>query len=484
MDTLTVELERSAKTTFRVGDTIEEENEKKQDAPELAAHGASTVAFATTFPTTEYSTNESTCQIAPASTRTPKGNEKSARNPADESEYSTEALACQIAPVVVESEEGDGINKRAAIVAAHPDSTKYSTRAAVCQIELIPTLSEIEALIGDAAHERIEAAHRELEETRARLRRERIAREKALQSMQSRMNELQEGLANLDSERSKMENKACAFLGGDVLKAVLEKIHLAFNARQLDLEADLKDAEAAIVEAQTEAQAADLTDALELQLGEQELERLEGAAPEVAQKVRLVLSAEENLAEARKALNEGVLRDAAALLEQAKAGGADAAQAVQLERELEEANKKRRARDMIARLTANPDQVGAARRIHKIMEEAQQAGVAELVAPFANKALDTAREAANARFAQARPIADHLVSDGFVPVVGDGRIEAWKEERRNANGTLWKLERTLTLRGREGWTTETPRNPLTQKELPARVRHSRWYHPTRSEPAL
>ncbi len=409
MDTLVIDLERNANATFLLG---EEGQEKKQDAPEFAALGASSVACATTESTTEYNTNES-----------------------------------------------------------------------VCQIEPIPSLAEIEGLIGDAAHERIANAHQELAETRARLGRERLAREKALASMQVRQSEMQESFANLAGERAKMESKARAFLGGDVLKAVLDKIHIAFNARQLDLEADLKDAEAAITEAQTEAQAAEITDALELQLDEQELERLEGAAPEVADKVRLVLSAEENLAEARKTLNEGRLQDAAALLERAKVGGADAALAGEVERELAEANKKRRAREMIARLTANPDQAGATRRIHRIMEEAQQAGVAELVAPFANKALDSAREAANARFAQARPIADHLVTEGFVPVVGDGRIEAWKEERRNGNGTLWKLERILTLRGGEGWRTETPRNPLTEKQVPARVRHSRWYRPSRTDPA-
>lgn len=445
MDTLVIDLERKSSTTFLIGETIGEEGqEKKQDAPEFAALEAS-VACATVSTTTEYSTNESTCQIAPASTGKPGGNEKSASSLADGIEYSTEALACQIEPT--------------------------------------PTLAEIEGLIGDAAKERIASAHRELEETRARLGRERIARERALASMQSRQSEMKEGLANLAGERAKMEDKARAFLGGDVLKAVLDKIHVGFNARQLDLEADLKEAEAAIAEAQTEAQAAEISDALEQQLGEQELERLEGAAPEVADEVRLVLSAEENLAEARKILKEGMLQDAAALLERAKAGGADSALTEEMERELAEANKKRRAREMIARLTANPDQVGATRRIHRIMEDAQQAGVAELVAPFANKALDTAREAANARFAQARPIADHLVSEGLVPVVGDGRIEAWKEERRNGNGTLWRLERILTLRGGEGWRTEMPRNPLTEKQVPSRVRHSRWYRPSRTDPA-
>ena len=412
MDTLTVDLERNAKTMLRVEETIEEGREEKQDAPESAALGASSVAFATSHPTTE-----------------------------------------------------------------------YTTEAELCQVVSLPSLDAIEAQIASAERERIENAFRELEATRERLGRERIAREKAGAAMQNRVSEVKTKLANLADEREKMEEKARAFLGGEALKAILEKIHLAFNARQLELEADLKDGEAAVAEALTESQAVEITDALELQLDEQELERLEGAAPEAAEQVRLRLAAAENLIHAHEAVQEGMLQDAAVLLEQARAGGADPAEVAEAERELTEAQGKKPVRDLIARITSNPDQVGATRRIHRLMEEARKAGVAEQVAPFANTALDKAREAANARFLQARPIADHLANEGYVPVVGDGRIEAWREVKRNGNGTRWSLEQILTLRGKEGWTTETPRNLVTEKQVPARVRHSRWYRPTCTDPA-
>lgn len=356
-----------------------------------------------------------------------------------------------------------------------PSTTEYTTEADVCQGISIPTLDEIEAIIAGAAQKRIEGAFSEVQDTRARIERERTAREMALKAGQDRMNQTKTALAKLGDERTSMEKRARAFLGGEELKTLLEKIHLAFNARQLELETALLATEAEVTESTTEAQAASVSDALELQLLEQELDRLEAAAPDVAENVRLVATAAEKLSAARQAIEEGLLRDAAVLLEQAKAGQADPAQTAEVERDLAEAQLAKLARDLIARITANPDQPGAVRRIHQLMEEAQQAGVEDKVSVFADRALETARDAANARFAQARPIADHLVSEGFVPVVGDGRIEAWLHVSRNGHGEVWSLDRILTLRGREEWITETPRNPITRRELPLRVRHSRWY---------
>ncbi len=360
-------------------------------------------------------------------------------------------------------------------IATVPSTTEYTTEADVCQGISIPTLDEIEAIIAGAAQKRIESAFSEVQDTRARIERERTAREMALQAGQDRLNQTKAALAKLGDERASMEQRARAFLGGEELKTLLEKIHIAFNARQLELETALSATEAEVTESTTEAQAASVSDSLELQLLEQELERLESAAPDVAENVRLVATAADNLSAAKQAIEEGLLRDAAVLLEQAKAGHASPAQVAEVERDLYEAQLAKLARDLIARITANPDQLGAVRRIHQLMEEAQQAGVEDKVKPFADSALETARDAANARFAQARPIADHLVSEGFFPVVGDGRVEAWIQVSRNGHGEVWSLDRILSLRGREGWVTETPRNPITRKELPLRVRHSRWY---------
>ena len=366
-------------------------------------------------------------------------------------------------------------------------TTEYSTEQSTCQIVAIPTLDEIELAIAGAARIRIQTAHRDLQDTRGRIERERAAREVALKAIQERVGQTQAALDGLAGERKATEQRARAFLGGDELQAMLGKIHLAFNARQLELKDALAVAKTDEVEAQTEVQAANVSDALELQLAEQELERLESAAPDVAQVVRLEETAGEKLALAAQAVQDGLLRDAAVLLEQARAGNADPEKIAGVEQALAQAQQDELVRDLIARLNANADQPGAVRRIRSIMEGAEFASVADKVQPFAKRALQVARDAANARYAQARPIADHLASEGFVPVVGDGRIEAWIQISRNGsvisdesrpatqNSAVWTLDHVLVLRGSGEWVTEKPINPVTSKELPPRVRHSRWF---------
>ena len=407
---------------------------EKENAPEWAALEASFVALATTQSTTEYTTEPAECQ----------------------------AIATPI------------------FALAHSDATGQSQGNDI-------TLEEIETAIANAARQRIQAAHRELQDTRGRLARERAARDLALKAAQERVSHSQTALDGLAGERAAMEQRARAFLGGDELQIVLGKIHLAFNARQLELEDALAVAKTDEVEAQTEVQAANVSDALELQFAEQELERLESAAPDVAQAVRLAESAGEKLALARQAVQDGLLRDAAVLLEQARAGNADPDEIAEVEAAFAQAQQDQLVGDLIARLNANADQPGAVRRIRSLMEGAEFTSVADKVRPFANRALQVAREAANARYAQARPIADHLASEGFVPVVGDGRIEAWKQvsrngaassgERRSAtqHSAVWTLDHVLVLRGNAGWVTEKPSNPVTSRDLPPRVRHSRWF---------
>ena len=354
-------------------------------------------------------------------------------------------------------------------------TTEYSTELPACQIAVAPTLKEIESEIAAAAQQRIEAALRDLNETRARVERERNAREAALKAAQERADKTRVGLDGLAGERTTMEVRAQTFLVGDALKDTQAKIHLAFNVRQLELEDALAVAEADAQEMQTQIQAAMISDALELQLAEQYLAQLETAAPDVATNVRLAATAEENLAAALQAVKDGLLRDAEVLLEKAKAGNANAARVAEAEKILAEAKQAKIVRVFVARITAVADVPGAVRRIRRYIEEAENAGVANLVTPHANRALEAARHAANARYAQARPIADHLASEGFVPVVGDGRIEAWKEISRNSHGTAWTLDRVIVLRG-QSWETETPRVPITRRELPKRVQSSRWFN--------
>lgn len=393
-------------------------------------------------------------------------------------------------------------------------TTKYITEAPACQVSAIPvfdlapnniTLEEIEVVIADAARKRIESAHRDVEDTRDRIERECTAREKTLQAMQERVSQIQAALDGLAGERAAMDSRARAFLGGDELNATLGQIHLAFNARQLELEDALATARTDEVDAQAEIQAADVSDALEQQLAEQELERLESAAPEVAQALQQAAAVSQIIASAQQAIQDGMLRDAAALIEQAKKANADAfgstfvgvytersrsaqgtaedqsAAIGKLERALANAQKAQLARDLVARLNTACELPGAFKRIKQIQDEASAAGVADKVASAVARAEQVARRAANERFAQARPIADHLVAEGYVPVVGDGRIEAWKLASRsssavsNGNDSSWVLDRILVLRANGVWATEKPRVSITRKSLAPYVKHSRWY---------
>ncbi len=385
------------------------------------------------------------------------------------------ALVVEVAEEKKNASEFAALEASSVAFATSESTTEYTTESAGCQAFTTPSLEEIEVVIANAARQRIQAAHRELQDTRARIERESAARELVLKAAQERVSKSQAALDGLSGERASMEERARAFLGGDELQSMLGKMHLAFNARQLELEDALAVAKSDEAEARSEIQAADVTDALELQLAEQEVEWLETAAPDVAQAVRLAASADEKLALAAGAVRVGFLRDAAILLEQARAGKADSERLAEVERALAQAKENEAARDLIARLNTNADQPGVIKRIRRLIEEAEAAGLSEKVRFAANRAMKSARVAANARFAQARPIADHLVSEGFVPVVGDGRIEAWKEMSRNGHGTAWTLDHLLVLKKERGWVTERPTIPVTSKELPPRVRHSRWF---------
>ena len=433
-------------TQVLVAEATEDNAAQKENAPEIAALGTFAVACATDLSTTEYITDAVLCQIAPASTLDDQGKEKAATN-----------------------------------LAAHSDSPEYSMEANPCQIVAIPTLEEIEAIIADAARQRIESAQREMFDTRGRIEREQGARETTLQAMQERVRNIQASLDGLTGARAELEKRARTFLNGDQLNTTLGQIHLAFNARQLELEDALATAKTDEAEAQEEIQTASVTDALELQLAQQELEKLESSAPEVAQAIKLAESAGQIIAAARQALRDGMLRDAATLLDQAKAANADANVIAEVEQQLAEAKRDEVARDLVARVSANADQPGAIKRIREMIQEAETAGVADKVTPHAERAIEIARNAANARFAQARPIADHLVKEGFVPVIGDGRIEAWTKTSRNGDSNTehqssWALDHILSLRGNGEWRTEKPRVPVTRKTLSPHVMRSRCYH--------
>ena len=64
---------------------------------------------------------------------------------------------------------------------------EYTTEADVCQAIANPSFEEIEAIIVGAARTRIAMAYRTVQDTRARLERERTARDLALQAAQERV---------------------------------------------------------------------------------------------------------------------------------------------------------------------------------------------------------------------------------------------------------------------------------------------------------
>jgi hypothetical protein len=349
-----------------------------------------------------------------------------------------------------------------------------NTKEPACQIAGLPTLDEIEREIAIAARARIETALRDLNETRARIVRDRSRRASALASADEHVTALQSQLNALEGDRAAMEQRAKVFLSGEALKATMSNIHLAINVRQLELEDSIAGAQANAQEIESEIEATAVTDAMELQFAEQNLGQLEAAAPDVAKQVRLAAAAAENIEAARQSAIDGRLAEARTLLGEAIAGNADSSQIAEVEQLLAEGEQEQIANDLIKRMDAVVDQNGAVRRIRKLIAEAASRGVGDRVEGHAARVLRAARKAANARFAQARPIAEHLMDEGLVPFVGDGRIEAWLEVSKNGHGPTWTLDRVLVLN--EGvWNTKKPSVPITSHEPPERLKRSQWF---------
>lgn len=361
-------------------------------------------------------------------------------------------------------------------------TTEYTTNDAACQVASVPTLETIERAIVDAARQRIESAQSELKNTRERIERDHTTREETLHAMQERATQIQSSLDGLAGEHVALENRARAFLSGDRLTELLAQIDLALKARRLELEDALAIAKTDEAEAEEEIQSSQVSDALELQLAEQELEKLELMAPDVAHAIHQAERFGELCTSARQAIHEGMLRDAAALIEQAKAINSESPVIVELKDALNDARKVELERDLIARLQLNLEQPGALKRIDRIIAEADSADLRQEVASAVRHAQSIARQAANQRYAQARPIADHLVKEGFVPVVGDGRIEVWIPVARSTQSLhteknhSWKLDRVMTLGANGMWQTKQPRIIITRQDLLPRAKRSRWYH--------
>jgi hypothetical protein len=339
----------------------------------------------------------------------------------------------------------------------------------VCDTEILP-LAVIEERIRDAAQARIESAHQALAEADARIEGEQATREKWIAEARGGVTDLQQQLQGLAAQRETLEQRAQVFLVADERKEMLAQIHLTFNARQLELEGALDQANCDLDALDADHQAQLLVEALELQLLRGDIETLEQTAPDVADQMRLARDAQANVERAIHLAQEGAVADAEKTLALARAGGADEARITEAERVLADAKRRLATRELIARIQGVlPELPGAVGRLKRLRQEANSAGVLPRVESFLNRALHQARTAASARYREAALHAEHLTGQGLVPCIGDGRMEAWKPA-----GNKWLLVEVWNLRDNT-WVGTKPRVRLIRETLPRRMRKSRWY---------
>lgn len=358
-------------------------------------------------------------------------------------------------------------------IAPVPDGhLTYIIADAPCQApdaDIVP-LSEIERRLREAAEKRLTDARHTLQDARDRIDSERGARVQQLSELQTRLNDLQEQLSGLANQRALFEQRARVFLTAQERERTLEQIHLTFNARQFDLEVSCEQMQRDLDVLESEHQAALLAEGLELQLLQGDIETLEQAAPDIAVQVQLSLEVALHLGNAIQLANQGLTVEAESELALARAGGASESKLATAETALNEAQRRSTVRELVAQIQAvQTETPGAVSHLKQLRQEAQQRNVVANVEPFLNRALKLARVAASARYRDASLHADHLASQGLVPTIGDGRIEAWQ-----CNGKGWMLIEVWTFQDGT-WIGHQPRVRLTRSETPRRVRRSRWY---------
>jgi len=159
-------------------------------------------------------------------------------------------------------------------------------------------------------------------------------------------------------------------------------------------------------------------------------------------------------------VKDGDLKVAEARLADARKGGAS-------EADLAKVRETIAARRLVARAQAAAPKRGGLRVVKAAIAEAQAAGLQEARRDL-NRALKAAREAAEARFAQACPVADDLAKQGFAPVVGDGRVYVWKTQTSNGHDPSYVLDRVIILDNRGVWVTRRPKNRVVADHARAR----------------
>ncbi len=354
-----------------------------------------------------------------------------------------------------------------------------NTTSVVCQdfseaiLENAPmSFADIEAQIANAARKRIEDAERAIVDARARQERERHAREIALDAAQIRVADAHRAVETIDAQTATLRAQAEQFMRGDALAAMLAQIAAAADVARGNAEAACNNAEAERDEIIGEIKTARLADALELQLLEQDVERWQAAAPDVAEQMRRAADAEKLARRALDAAQRGEIKYATRALNDARTNGLAGDAAASLDGVIASAKNAKALRDLKARAEralTEADQVGAVGKIAQVERDAKAAGVAgdKWFARTIAAAYKAARAAKHARRAQAQPLARHLEGQGLIAVVGDGRIEAWHDASNGHH--QWMLDRVLALRGGE-WQTTTPRVPVVRKDDPRQGR--------------
>lgn len=340
--------------------------------------------------------------------------------------------------------------------------------------DIVP-LPDIERVLDEAAQQLLINARQALTEAQARIETERAARFQQLSQVRATVGDCQEQLATLDTQRAQYEKRARVFLAASDRERMLAQIRLAFDARQLELETALAEQQRTLDSLEGEEHAATLAEELELQLVRGDIETLEQAAPDVAERVQLTYEAPQHLENALCLARDGAIADAERELALARSGGIEERDLVNSQNAILEAKRRGTVRELIAQIHGvQIDAPGAVHQLRQLERRAVELAVASNVEPFLNHALKLARVAAGSRYREAELQADHLADQGLIPCVGDGRIEAWR-----ADENRWTLVQFWTFQ--EGvWVGHQPRARITRSEVPRRVKRSPWYRRQRS----
>lgn len=378
-------------------------------------------------------------------------------------ERSAQALAEAFAPVV---------SRQPTYIILDAACQDCDTACQEREPQILP-LTDIAQQLRDAAVQRLAQAHQALEEAQTRIARERARREQQLEIVRATLAVVEQQSSNLEQERATYEKQAQTFLAGAAREQMLAQIHLSFNARELELEAQVQEAQRARAELNYEHYAAIIGEELELQLLGSDVETLQQAAPEAAAQVEHEHAAPQHLANALQLARNGAVQEAERELALARSGKLKETEIAAAETAIADAKRRALARELIAEIqSVSAELPGATAQLKRLAQRAHEQKVYENVESFLHRALKQARAAATARYREAVLHADYLAEQGFIPCIGDGRIEAWQPTQHG-----WTLVQMLTYQ-QDTWVTHHPRARVTRTEIPRRVRRSPWFKKT------